>query len=266
MQLRHSLRQREVEAVFRHVPADAFDDALELGAGDGVQSRMLARYARKVLCTDLNADRLIGESHPRITYDICDAEELPYESGRFDLIYSSNLLEHVPTPERALSEMHRVLRDDGVMVHIIPNRFWKVLHLALFYPSQALRLLEILLSRRRSDTDDHFQLRGNNLKGQRASFIGRIFWPAVHGEFPNHRVEFARLGAAHWTRMFSTAGFQVVGYVDGLPVHSPYRFGMEGPRRLLEARGFSSSHGYVLMKADRARSHAQGLRLGVRAL
>ena len=112
--LRRSIRRREVETVFRSVPDDAFDEVLELGAGDGAQSRLLADHARGVLSTDLNPDRLNQEPHPRITYDICDAEELPYETGRFDLIYSSNLLEHLTKPERALSQMHRVLRDDGV--------------------------------------------------------------------------------------------------------------------------------------------------------
>ena len=62
--LRRTLRRREIEAVFRTVPDDTFEDALELGAGDGAQSQYIARCARKVLCTDLNADRLERASHP----------------------------------------------------------------------------------------------------------------------------------------------------------------------------------------------------------
>ena len=50
--LRRTLRHREIEAVFRHVPDDMFEDALELGAGDGavVVARTgdeLADYAGK---------------------------------------------------------------------------------------------------------------------------------------------------------------------------------------------------------------------------
>ena len=246
--LRQSLREREVQAVFRNIPDDTFDEALELGAGDGAQSRILARYVRRVLCTDLNADRLVQESHPKITYEICDAEDLPYESGRFDLIYSSNLLEHLPQPALALSEMRRVLRDGGVMVHVIPNRFWKLLHLSLFYPSQVVSIAEILLSRERRRTVGKIERRGNNLNGQQPSFIMRSLWPPVHGEYPNHWVEFVRMGASYWERMFSEAGFQLAGRIAELPAHSPYRFGMEAPRKVLETLGFSTCNGYILTK------------------
>ncbi len=47
--LRRSIRQREIEAVFRHVADDAFEEALELGGGDGAQSRLLARYTGEAL-------------------------------------------------------------------------------------------------------------------------------------------------------------------------------------------------------------------------
>jgi len=41
--------------------------------------------------------------------------------GRFDLIFSSNVLEHIPAWEKALDAMLGVLADDGVMVHGCPN-------------------------------------------------------------------------------------------------------------------------------------------------
>ena len=76
--LRHVLRRREIEAVFQAVPEDTFEEALELGAGDGFQAPLLARYAKRVLCTDLNDERLQRVNDSRVAYDICDAEDLPY--------------------------------------------------------------------------------------------------------------------------------------------------------------------------------------------
>ena len=249
VRLRTVLRQQEVETVFRRVPDAEFDEVLELGAGDGSQSRILVRCAKNVVCTELNADRLVQESHPNIRYQICDAEALPFEEGKFDLVYSSNLLEHLPQPEVALTEMYRVLSDDGVMVHIVPNRFWKFLHLSLFYPNQMVSMAGILLSSRKRETMGVLESRGNNLKGgEQPRFLSRNLWPAVHGEYPDHWSEFLRMGAPHWKRAFTSAGFQMMGYIGGLPVHSPYRFGMEGPRKVLEKAGFSSCNGYVLAK------------------
>lgn len=249
--LRRSLRRREIEAVFQAVPEDAFEEVLELGAGDGFQAPLLARYAKRVLCTDLNDERLQRVSDSKVAYDICDAEALPYEACRFDLVYSSNLLEHLPDPARALLEMSRVLRDDGVMIHIVPNRLWKILHLALFYPSQALSLAEIALSRRRRESIGMVESRGNNLKGKQPSFVERNLLPAVHGEYAGHYSEFIGMGASYWKPLFAAAGLETAGRIHGLPAHSPYRFGLEAPRRVLSRLGVSSCNGYVLRKAGR---------------
>ena len=114
--IRLEIRQKEIEAIFKNIPESFFEHALELGAGDGVQSRLISKHATKLLSTDLNQDRLIKTMHPRIDYDICDAENLKYASGHFDLIYSSNLLEHLPNPKKAILEMKRVMKDGGLMI------------------------------------------------------------------------------------------------------------------------------------------------------
>ncbi len=252
------IRNREINAVFKNVPEDCFEDALELGAGDGAQSKLIAQYCQQLLSTDLNEDRLERDPYPKVTYNICDAMDIPFESTRFDLIYSSNLFEHVPDPKRALYEMKRVLRDDGVMAHIIPNRFWKFLHLAMFLPNGLITALEIVLTAGQSRKLSNPSFRGNNLQRETPSFLRRNTWPTVHGEYKNHMEEFIRMGSGYWQRLFTESGFEVVGTITGLPVHSPYRFGFETPRRLLEYLGLSSCNGYVLKKAE-ARSPKSSL-------
>jgi len=50
------------------------------------------------------------------------AEELDVEvDGEFDLIFSNNVLEHIPEIEQALSSLKDVLSSDGLMVHHCPN-------------------------------------------------------------------------------------------------------------------------------------------------
>lgn len=43
------------------------------------------------------------------------ATELPFRDGEFDVIWTINVLEHVPEPELALVEMRRVLKDGGIL-------------------------------------------------------------------------------------------------------------------------------------------------------
>jgi SAM-dependent methyltransferase len=59
-------------------------------------------------------------SHRLIEYPQFDMLNLNIESESFDLVIHSDTLEHVPNPERALSECHRVLRPDGKCIFTVP--------------------------------------------------------------------------------------------------------------------------------------------------
>lgn len=48
-------------------------------------------------------------------------EAMPERDGTFDLIFSVNVMEHIPDYEIALCRLSRCLRRDGVMVHGCPN-------------------------------------------------------------------------------------------------------------------------------------------------
>jgi SAM-dependent methyltransferase len=50
------------------------------------------------------------------------AEELPFRDGSFDAVLSLNMLHHVMSPERAMSEMVRVLRPGGIFVSLDPRK------------------------------------------------------------------------------------------------------------------------------------------------
>jgi len=52
---------------------------------------------------------------PRATFQIGDAQELPFSDARFDSAVSGLCLNFVPDPQRAISEMSRVTRPGGVV-------------------------------------------------------------------------------------------------------------------------------------------------------
>jgi len=68
------------------------------------------------------------------------ALDLPFEDRRFDTVVSTELLEHVPDPLRALSEMHRVLKPGGYLILTTPM-YWprhEVPHDYFRYPYDGL--------------------------------------------------------------------------------------------------------------------------------
>lgn len=52
--------------------------------------------------------------------DKVNMEEIPYGDEEFDFIYNSHVLEHVPDDIKAMGELYRVLKKDGVCIVIIP--------------------------------------------------------------------------------------------------------------------------------------------------
>ena len=57
---------------------------------------------------------------------VADAHALPFPADRFDAVLMSHVLEHLDNPSQALSEVHRVLRPEGVAVITVPNAgYWR---------------------------------------------------------------------------------------------------------------------------------------------
>jgi ubiquinone/menaquinone biosynthesis C-methylase UbiE len=81
---------------------------LEVGAGDGKLQDLVADYTG--LDISSTAKRFF---HKRFIAG--SATALPFEDNKFDVIWTINVLEHVPKPEQALSEMRRVLKGGGLM-------------------------------------------------------------------------------------------------------------------------------------------------------
>jgi len=100
-----------------------FPAALEIGAGTGYFSLNLVRagVVGRATCTDISPGMLdaLQANADRLGIDVdavaCDAEQLPFEDGSFDLVFGHAVLHHLPDLDRAFGEFRRVLRPGGVV-------------------------------------------------------------------------------------------------------------------------------------------------------
>jgi len=83
---------------------------------------------------DLNHDVKI-----KICGDI--SKTLPVDDNFFDLVISRALLEHVGNNRAAFKEMNRILKPDGMMVHLIPTRNSTFGFAARIFPFEKLKKL-----------------------------------------------------------------------------------------------------------------------------
>ena len=62
-----------------------------------------------------------------------DPYRIPFDDHSFDLVFSITVFEHVRDYDSALAEIRRVLKPDGIAVHVFPSR-WKFLETHVFVP------------------------------------------------------------------------------------------------------------------------------------
>ena len=93
---------------------------LELAAGTGMIAKNIVIAAAHIEATDASAE-MIAEAKrdnrsAKLHFSVQDMFRLPYADGSFDAVIVSNALHIVPQPEKALAEIRRVLKDDGVLI------------------------------------------------------------------------------------------------------------------------------------------------------
>ncbi len=104
--------------------AGGSDRALDLGCGDGHFSGVLAGAVTAVTGADVAEAALTRARlrHPGLRFERVPFDgELPFEDGAFDLVWASEVIEHVADTARWLSEVRRVLAPGGRLLVTTPS-------------------------------------------------------------------------------------------------------------------------------------------------
>ena len=107
------------EQICEAVDVSAGERVLDVAAGNGNASLAAARRGCDVTATDY-VEHLLERARRRadadglpLTTQVADAEDLPFEDASFDVVLSTLGVMFTPNPERAASELLRVVRPGG---------------------------------------------------------------------------------------------------------------------------------------------------------
>ena len=93
---------------------------LELATGTGLIAKHIVNAAAHIEATDASAEMIAEakrDNHSaKLHFSVQDMFSLPYADKSFDVVIVSNALHIVALPEKALAEIRRVLKDDGVLI------------------------------------------------------------------------------------------------------------------------------------------------------
>jgi ubiquinone/menaquinone biosynthesis C-methylase UbiE len=247
------IREFEIDRILGDFREGHFDKALELGCGSGQASKHLAFYCKKLTAMEYNENLLTEQNDDKVTFITGDAQDLSrFGDGEMNLIFSSSLIEHLPEPDKCLAECGRVINRDGLIVHTVPNRTWKIFNLLLYYPFGIKTVFSRIFSKNKSqwaggpragstELDSNLRPVGNKLSLKN-------LLPKTHGISRSHLIEFKRWGQKQWVEIFKRNNLEVIEIV-----RLPFYFGWGYNFRLLlgfgNFLGLTSCTAYVLKKA-----------------
>ncbi len=114
---------------------------IDLGCGTGMSSRNLTKKNAMTVGTDISHLFLQDKSSSNlgsVRFVVSDAMTLPFRKHTFDIICSHEFIEHIPNVPQVLTEMIRVVKENGIIIIMSPN---------MYSPVVAFRNLFYLLNR-----------------------------------------------------------------------------------------------------------------------
>lgn len=99
---------------------------LDAGCGTGWFSKKACELGANVTSMDLGGNLMeqVKEkcNATMVTGSVLD---MPFEENTFDVIINTEVIEHTPYPQKAVSELSKVLKPDGLLILTVPNKIWK---------------------------------------------------------------------------------------------------------------------------------------------
>jgi ubiquinone/menaquinone biosynthesis C-methylase UbiE len=252
-----ALRQAELELALTEIASrkPAGSSIVEIGGGGGWQAQLLADAGYKVRSFDLAGSQFSAQR--MFPIEDYDGHRIPAADAAFDAVFSSNVLEHIPHVRAFQAELQRVLKPDGIAVHLLPTATWRIWTLLAHYPWLAKTGVSTIWTKLggRQSPDVDVVARAAQRRSK-AQLIARILLSPRHGEAGTAISELWHFSRHRWTPLFEETGWHVVSrgtnglFYTGYSVLA-WQLGLAMRKRLSRLLG-ASCHVYVLEKASAA--------------
>lgn len=233
---------------------------LEIGAGSGWQAKKMSELGHVVQAIDLeNSNYSNRRVWPITNYD---GKHIPFSNEYFDILFSSNVLEHIFYLDEFLNEMKRVLKPDGIAIHLVPSSSWRLWTNLAHYPylfRTGINIISKKLLAIQSVVPEHknFNIGQDEIlkKMNRLPIIKKItkvIFPSRHGEVGNLFSEMYYFSQYRWINLFEKTGWVIEKQFNNELFYTGYE--IIGSRMSMQIRRYlsyilgSSCHIFVLRK------------------
>jgi len=253
----HYCKDSEIKCILRILEKQQIEKPkiLEIGAGDGYMSKLLSKAGYDVTSTDPS---------PRmpLEFDVhnMNVNNLEFEDSSYDIVISSNVIEHIDDLEKAFSEMKRVLKNEGVMIHAVPTVYCNLATM-LIQPIAYFRNILYLFSGRLKIKVDKEKSKLIQFLTFSAKVVFNVLNPLRFFISKGHGVSRNRFRAlyiwrrSYWTKIFRKNNLEVVSIKKApylYSMHKVFPFLMDKLRYRVGKR-FNSVDIYLLCVPDKSR-------------
>ena len=227
-------------------------EILEIGGRDGFQANIISKKGHNVTSIDINP--VFPQFYPVQNGTI---NQLNFKENSFDIIYSSNMLQEIQHIEESFIEMKRVLKKDGVIIHIVPSSWWSLItnfwHYCLIpkYLIKSNKFKKIFNSKKVTNIDIQNNKQENKNSKSTTNLKKLFFHPlGTNTSFIHEIFYFSKF---YWKKLFKKNGFNMINEKNCPYFYSAYSvfdFKFLNFRKFLASLGITSCYCFVLKNSD----------------
>lgn len=239
------LRNHEIETLVNMYKSKVENkDLLEIGSGTGDKLKAFASIAKSIKGVDVEHGSCSKDMLENITY--YDGHTLPFEDNSFDVIFSSNVLEHIPHINDMEKEFQRVLRKDGVAIHIMPNSIWRFYTMTVHYLTLPYQVAIFIMRRLPFfKNNNNIKLPGSDcpqvIQHTPLSLLHDFLIARRHGETGNRFTELYYFSGYFWKKHFNACKWKNVTAKPSGIFYCNYNLGLSAKIHILLSKILGSS-------------------------
>ena len=243
------IRNGELITALKLFPKERNLKVLEIGGRDGYQAELISKNGYNVTSIDINP--LSPQFHPVQKGNIT---KLDFHENSFDIIFSSNMLQEISDIEVSFMEMKRVLKKNGIIIHIVPSSWWSLItnfwHYCFIpkYLIKSKKFQHTFNSNIKKENSNKESLNGGNDSSKKN--LKKLFLHPL-GANTSFMHEIVYFSSFYWKKLFFQNGFKVTNkkncpyYYSG---YSIFKFKFIKLRKFLAKIYFPSCYCFVMIK------------------
>jgi ubiquinone/menaquinone biosynthesis C-methylase UbiE len=107
--------------------AEIKDDSvvLDIGCNTGHLLKSIRKTNTNCECWGIDIEpKITSLQIDKCNFQVADARNVPFEANYFTIVFALDILEHIKDIEKAIGEIHRILKPDGTFILCGPTESW----------------------------------------------------------------------------------------------------------------------------------------------